>query len=401
MTQSSATARLPMEAFLQAMSSEQIAAMLEKKKEMERLGTAPAIKPGTVVASSSSLDAPVKPERRVTQVDRLPEIAEVAMSQPLMNANIEGKKDDKFVQAVNAAVPSSSPRSSLPPPSVRQPLVTALMVINDPRRVKHARQAVECFLKQVYPRKQLLIINGIDPVPEVVSGTDEAGKPYEVALPTSVTTRDHPEIIEQRVPFASYGAMRNEGLKTATGEYIANWEDDEHSHPMRLLYQMANRVDSLPVMLKRQVRINIKTSTIFLHEDENGISSTMIHVRSHQRYDENAADELTEFWKKHASHKRVVLDNAPLAAAPGVFVNDVLPAHLLSTGFYYGRNRQPLEDFMGSHNGPEFHGYCGFGDVDVAYLIALCDTYGLGMKATKRVADETDLVAGAKTAPVG
>jgi len=374
-----------MEAFLQAMSSEQLAAMLEKKKEQERLGVVPAIKPGTIMASSSIPDAP-KSERRVTQVESLPEESAVV---PRVAALTE-----RPVPTVAA-----SPRANLPPPSVRQPMVTALMVIKDPRRVNHARQAVTCFLKQVYPRKQLIIINGIDPVPEVVTTTDANGVTKEVSLPTIVVPWDHPEITEHRVPLMGYGAMRNEGLKIATGDYIANWEDDENSHPMRLMYQMALRTDSLTTMLKRQVRINIKTSTIFLHEDENGISTTMLHVRSHQRYDEDADDELTEFWKKHSAHKRVVIDNAPVPAV-GVLVGDVLPAHMLSVGFYYDRNRRPQEEFMGAFGGPEYKGYCGFGDADVAYLTALCDTYGLGLKATKRVVDETDLVTGVRTAPV-
>lgn len=82
-------------------------------------------------------------------------------------------------------------------------------------KTKHLNEAVQSFLIQTYPNKELIIFNN---------------------YPRMDVEFDHPQVkvINYKEPIASIGACRNEGNKYAQGDYICTWDDDDISLARRL-----------------------------------------------------------------------------------------------------------------------------------------------------------------------
>src|SRR5690606_35063462 len=93
-------------------------------------------------------------------------------------------------------------------------------------RPRLARRAVGCFLAQTYPNAELVIVD---------DGRVDYG-PMLASLGGRVPIHYHrlrPE------PGRRLGALRNESLDRAAGEYVVQWDDDEWYHPERVARQMA------------------------------------------------------------------------------------------------------------------------------------------------------------------
>ena len=102
------------------------------------------------------------------------------------------------------------------------PRVSCLMVTRD--RVALAKRSVECFRKQTYPNRELVIVD------------DDPGDDLE----QWVNSLHDPQIQYLRLADEgkSLGELRNLSLQSAQGEYVSQWDDDDISHPDRLLLQM-------------------------------------------------------------------------------------------------------------------------------------------------------------------
>lgn len=99
------------------------------------------------------------------------------------------------------------------------PLVSCVMPTRDRRRF--ARQSIWYFLRQDYPRRELIVLDdGDDRVEDLVRGDERI---RYVALP-------------QRT---SVGAKRNLGCELARGDLVAHWDDDDWIGPRRLSEQVA------------------------------------------------------------------------------------------------------------------------------------------------------------------
>lgn len=98
------------------------------------------------------------------------------------------------------------------------PLVTAMMVTKG--RTALAQRAVRNFQNQIYPHRELLIVND-----------DE-----DDSLRTWVQNLGDKTIHFLNLPSdqRSLGALRNIAMQEAHGDYVAQWDDDDLSHPMRL-----------------------------------------------------------------------------------------------------------------------------------------------------------------------
>jgi glycosyltransferase involved in cell wall biosynthesis len=108
----------------------------------------------------------------------------------------------------------------------RNELVTCVMVTRD--RAHLAQRAIQCFLAQTYAPRELLIVN---------DGDHSYCDVIPVELPIDVTiTELHLETEENN----TLGELRNLGLDTARGEFIAQWDDDEWYHPDRLAIQISS-----------------------------------------------------------------------------------------------------------------------------------------------------------------
>lgn len=103
------------------------------------------------------------------------------------------------------------------------PLVSCLMITKD--RFALAKKSVVSFIKQTYPNLELIIL-------------DDSGNPE---LRDWVNNLKNPTIKFYYLPNESktLGTLRNLSRQYATGTYIAQWDDDDLSHPNRVLYQMA------------------------------------------------------------------------------------------------------------------------------------------------------------------
>jgi glycosyltransferase involved in cell wall biosynthesis/predicted O-methyltransferase YrrM len=99
-----------------------------------------------------------------------------------------------------------------------RPLVSCLMPTRDRRRF--VPLAIELFLRQDYPERELLILDdGDDPVADLVP--------------------PDPRIRYERLPrHLVLGGKRNHGCRLAQGELVAHWDDDDWSAPWRLSYQV-------------------------------------------------------------------------------------------------------------------------------------------------------------------
>ena len=101
--------------------------------------------------------------------------------------------------------------------------VSCLMVTAD--RVKLARRAVRCFMRQVYPCKELVVV-------------DDGSQDYSQLL-RDIPASDVTYVKIPRKNDAVLGTLRNMALEHATGEYLVQWDDDDWYHSDRISIQAA------------------------------------------------------------------------------------------------------------------------------------------------------------------
>ncbi|HVX99740.1 MAG TPA: glycosyltransferase [Pseudorhodoplanes sp.] len=98
------------------------------------------------------------------------------------------------------------------------PFVSCLMVTRD--RFEFAQHAIECFRRQTWPNRELVVLDG---------GADDRLRDWITAL-------GDPAIrwISTRGSQESLGVRRNRSIAAARGDYICVWDDDDLQHPARL-----------------------------------------------------------------------------------------------------------------------------------------------------------------------
>ncbi len=108
-----------------------------------------------------------------------------------------------------------------------EPLVCAVMLTKD--RPEMAKRAVECFRKQTYQNKRILVVNS-GPKPLFTEATD-LREPCFVGIDA-----------------LTIGALRNHAARYASSHYTTrddcpeifiHWDDDDYSHPNRIAEQVA------------------------------------------------------------------------------------------------------------------------------------------------------------------
>jgi mannosyltransferase OCH1-like enzyme/UDP:flavonoid glycosyltransferase YjiC (YdhE family) len=108
------------------------------------------------------------------------------------------------------------------------PRISCVMVIAN--RTQWAKRAINCFRRQTYTNKELIII---DP------GKGDTFEQWVHEL-------HDPQIIMMRLPSEgrTFGELGNLAVERASGTYVAQWNDDELSDPRRLEVQMATLLAS-------------------------------------------------------------------------------------------------------------------------------------------------------------
>lgn len=108
-------------------------------------------------------------------------------------------------------------------PMEARPLVSCLMVTRG--RLFPSRFAIECFQRQTYANRELLIViddPGCELIPYVAGLKDERIRLVEVAAGTRIL-----------------GELRNISVASARGEYVCQWDDDDLYAPERIQIQLA------------------------------------------------------------------------------------------------------------------------------------------------------------------
>lgn len=229
------------------------------------------------------------------------------------------------------------------------PLVSCILVFGGPvERMRMPRKAVNQFVAQSYPRRQLIIVNG-------------SGEP--------ITNRPHPFIKEKAVESGlTIGAMRNIGLSLADGEYVLPcWDDDDVYDIHRLIYQMAFAKPGFATLLSNQIRFDIDRATVYDHCQPEGIPSTMIVPRPlpEQRFQDANVGEATAFWVEHFGVQSIVIDNSQFGA------------NVVSMAAYHGANATPREEFMVNHSSSDLDGHWELSPEETEYVRAMLSTFGL------------------------
>jgi glycosyltransferase involved in cell wall biosynthesis len=112
-------------------------------------------------------------------------------------------------------------------------------------RFKCVERAMNCFLAQDYPNKELIIYNtDIEhPYSTILPASHHLNDPYEAAILKDINII----IVNQNIdsvtkePYTNVGAIRRDALMFATGDYVVTWDDDDIFLP-HFMSQAINRM---------------------------------------------------------------------------------------------------------------------------------------------------------------
>ena len=113
----------------------------------------------------------------------------------------------------------------------KQIVVSAVMCTYG--RFTCVERAVNCFLSQTYPHRELIIYNTDQEQPF----TDEGCK----LGPLGILIVNNGKDMETKLPYPNVGAVRRDALKFASGTHVVTWDDDDIFLP-HFMKQAADRI---------------------------------------------------------------------------------------------------------------------------------------------------------------
>lgn len=143
-------------------------------------------------------------------------------------------------------------------------------------RANLARRAIACLADQTWRNLELVIVD---------DGDEDYG-------PVLEPYRDRLRIRYERIakdPGVRLGGLRNLTLDLASGDYCAQWDDDEWYHPERIATQMRYlRAHDLAAVTLRYVLVHLDEPAYLAHpfrfDSIDGTCGTILHERSAIRY---------------------------------------------------------------------------------------------------------------------
>ncbi len=195
-------------------------------------------------------------------------------------------------------------------------LISGLLVVTDPARRALARAAINRFLLQDYPEKELVVING--------TGAAFLDEPHDAIREVLFDFHVNPPLL---------GTLRNLSLEHARGSWCVTWDDDDWSDPSRLSIQAAARFSGRPSVLAAQIRIDLRDGTACVYEAPSGLAPTMLFPAGPGRYPPLGRGEQVDFAMHHHPERNILA--SPL----------VSPA--ISIACYHGRNVLSRDVFLG------------------------------------------------------
>jgi hypothetical protein len=230
------------------------------------------------------------------------------------------------------------------------PSVTAVLVFSDPKRLRRARKAVNQFVAQSYPNKQIVIVN---------------------ASTVQVTNVPHKAVLEldwppDGVPNPSPAELRNHALDHATGDFVFPfWDDDDVYDADLLTYLVARCRTDQSVALTSQIRVDIVNSAAHHHVERDGIPNALLCPLTDARFDPTLTlGEDLAFWQRHWGTRTTAVDNS------------AWPLNSLLMRVHDGNNVVTREAFMG---GPpaDAHERRPLSPTEEAHMLAVLRTFGL------------------------
>jgi glycosyltransferase involved in cell wall biosynthesis len=148
------------------------------------------------------------------------------------------------------------------------PRISCLMVTAD--RPHYARRAIASFAAQSWPARELVVLdNGATPMRPLLDGLP----------PAQVVYRHIPKEAGRYI-----GALRNESLEMATGDFVVpQWDDDDWSHPERLSIQAEVLLRGHDACALPGTLMHVDAPNYFLHPFigllREGVPPTVMHRR--------------------------------------------------------------------------------------------------------------------------
>lgn len=111
-------------------------------------------------------------------------------------------------------------------------------------RFSCVERAMNCFLAQTYPNKELIIYNtDVDNYNKILPKNHNIYDPYEILLINTniIIVNSNTDSITQK-PYTNVGAIRRDALMLATGDYVVTWDDDDIFLP-HFMQQAVDRME--------------------------------------------------------------------------------------------------------------------------------------------------------------
>lgn len=212
------------------------------------------------------------------------------------------------------------------------PVVSCILVFADRSRIRFAQRAIKDFTAQLYPRKELVIVNATD-----LSIKD--GENFEI---------NEVMVLEGAMTApTTIGELRNIGIDAARGDWVKLcWDDDDIHSPWLLVYQMLFRRPGAALALTSQLRVDLVNNSAIHHSAAVGIANTLIVPADKKKRFVGALErgEVARYWGQHYGVNTVAVPNAVPALS------------CLSIAVHHGNNLTPVEQFMAGHVGPSAQG---------------------------------------------
>lgn len=164
-----------------------------------------------------------------------------------------------------------------------------------------ARRAVQCFIDQTYPNKELVIV-------------DDGEEDYSSIL-ADVPVDQVKYIKLEKEPDFVLGKLRNKSLEFATGEYLIQWDDDDWYHPDRIAIQAEALNKGYDACCLSSALMHLDTEEFMDHPYvgilPEGIPGSIMHrVSETIRYPETKRAEDTVYLHEWMKKRYIKLDDS-------------------------------------------------------------------------------------------
>lgn len=176
------------------------------------------------------------------------------------------------------------------------PKISCLMVTAD--RLQLCRRAIRCYLRQTYPNKELVVVDdgAVDLAPVLADVPADEVRYVKLA----------------KKPENVLGRLRNLALDAATGDFAAQWDDDDWYHAERLEKQAAVLRAGHDACTLSGALMHLDTDEFFLHPYigylKQGVPGSIMHRRDDAiRYPELRRAEDTVYLQAWALKRYTLL----------------------------------------------------------------------------------------------